>query len=186
MSLRRHSHRTQLAWNLLHRWVQVPQVLQVQAAASDQSRTQVGQRSITVIFLILLDLYYHNLLLISGSPLMAGNGNEQIFLVRPRYNRRAVRRRRSCGWGCLVKSVHSLSLPVRKSCGIVDSVWPSFLPHSRQHLWVSPPYWPPHSLFLLFPTFPFRLDNDGIELLTSFLKVSHTTRQKWMERWRQS
>lgn len=58
----------------------------------------------------------------------------------------------------------SVSLPVRKSCGIVDC----FLPYPHQQPCVTP-----HPLnSLLLPPPPLRLDTDGIDLLMSFLKVS--------------
>lgn len=69
-----------------------------------------------------------------------------------------------------------MSLPVRKSCGTVDSV--SFLtlasicaspppPLTCLSSALSPPSLPPSP-----PSPPSRLDNDGIDLLMSFLKVS--------------
>lgn len=60
-----------------------------------------------------------------------------------------------------------MSLPVRKSCGIVDSV--SFL--TLASICASPP---PllTSLSSALPPSPFRLDTDGIDLLMSFLRVS--------------
>lgn len=67
-----------------------------------------------------------------------------------------------------------MSLPVRKSCGIVDSA--SFLtlasicvtPPLLTSLLFSPTPCPP----LHLPPPLFRLDTDGIDLLMSFLKVS--------------
>lgn len=62
-----------------------------------------------------------------------------------------------------------MSLPVRKSCGIVDSV--SFL--TLASICASPPpLLTSLSSALPPPPSPFRLDTDGIDLLMSFLKVS--------------
>lgn len=76
---------------------------------------------------------------------------------------------------CLVRSVCTVSLPVRKSCGIVECV--SFL-KTGQHLCTSPP----PLLTCLFCCPPPRLDNDGIDLLMSFLKVSITKAWRWCGR----
>lgn len=61
-----------------------------------------------------------------------------------------------------------MSLPVRKSCGIVDSV--SFL--TLASICASPPPLLTSLSSALPPLPPLRLDTDGIDLLMSFLKVS--------------
>lgn len=121
--------------------------------------------------------HFYNVYRTRISRLFIGDG--QTFEIRPRY--------KSC-WretrqGCWFVSC-SVSLPVRKSCGIVDSV--SFLTAASICAPGLPP--PPHPtstdllpLFLFFfflcshPSLslsPLRLDTDGIDLLMSFLKVS--------------
>lgn len=80
---------------------------------------------------------------------------------------------------CLVRSVCSVSLPARKSCGIVDC----FLPQ----IWPASLHIAPTSADLPFFCYPpppsplSRLDNDGIELLMSFLKVSISKSQLWRD-----